>query len=185
MNYLQISRKSKSSSTSKISKSKKEINFLGSVSNSRETSATSSELLAAGLRRGKSVKKGGNHEFNKYVDDFMDLIIEKEPTMNNAKYRKYISDFQEFYYNQLKNKNISDENIKEIFKKIKERIDENNNKLKELIELPKFQKNPFTSNLLTNIKFLEIVKKPTVKKNISKNFINKLENNEEKYGTFK
>jgi len=81
MNYLQISRKSKSSSTSKTSKSKKDGNFKGSISelfvpNSRKTSATSSELLAAGLRRGKNVKKSGNPEFNKYVDDFMNLIIE-------------------------------------------------------------------------------------------------------------
>jgi len=140
MNYLQISRKSKSSSTSKIFKSKKEINFLGSVPNSRETSATSSELLAAGLRRGKSIKKGGNPELNKYVDDFMNLLIEKDSKMNNAKYRNYLSNVQEFYYQKLKKNKLSDENLKEIFKKIKERIDENNNKL---MELPKFNKKPF------------------------------------------
>jgi hypothetical protein len=176
MNSLQISRKLKSSSTS---------NFTGSVSelfvpNSRKTSATSSELLASGLRRGKSIKKGGNPQLNKYVDDFMNLLIEKDSNMNNAKYRNYLSNVQEFYYQKLKNK-LSDENLKEIFKKIKERIDENNNKLKEL---PKFQKNLFTSDLLTNKKFFEIVKKPSVKKNISKIFFNKLEKNEKNYGRF-
>jgi hypothetical protein len=38
--------------------------------------------------------------------------------LNNSKYNIYISDVQEYYYNQLKNKNLSDKNIKEIFKKI-------------------------------------------------------------------
>jgi len=182
------SNSSSTSKTSKTSKSKKSSNFTGSVSelfvpNSRETSATSSELLAAGLRRGKSIKKGGNPELNKYVDDFMNLLIEKDSKMNNAKYRNYLSNVQEFYYQKLKNK-LSDEHLKEIFKKIKERIDENNNKLKEFEELPKFQKNLFTNDLLTNRKFFEIVKKPSVKKNISKIFFNKLEKNEENYGRF-
>jgi hypothetical protein len=181
MNSSQKDGKIKSSQSSR---SKKGRNFLGSISellvqSDLETIANNS------LKSRKSVKKGGNHEFNKYVDDFMDLIIEKESFMNSAKYGNYLSEVQKFYYNQLKNQeNLSNENLKEIFKKIKERIDENNNKLKELVELPKFQKNPFTSNLLTNIKFSKIVKKPSVEKNISKNFINKLEKNEEKYGRF-
>jgi len=180
MNSSQKDGKIKSSQNSR---SKKGRNFRGSISELFVQSGLEN-IANNSLKSRKSVKKGGNYEFNTYVDDFMDLIIEKDSTMNNSKYRIYISDVQEYYYNQLKNKNLSDENIKEIFKKIKERINENNNKLKELEELPKFQKNTFKNSLLTNIKFSKIVKKPSVEKNISKNFINNLEKREKNYGTF-